>query len=173
MNPLDMVVIVVVGYCLIRGLFRGLVKELSSIVGVLGGFYAAYTYYPLLVEPLASWITSTTYNNLLSFLIIFICVFIIISLLGVLIKFIMKVVFLGWLDRVCGAGFGTIKGILITSVLVLALTTFLPKGAGIVKNSLLAPHITLISERLSKIVSKEMKGEYRLKLKELKKIWKI
>jgi membrane protein required for colicin V production len=30
----------------IRGIFRGLVRELASIVGVLGGFYAAYSYYP-------------------------------------------------------------------------------------------------------------------------------
>lgn len=173
MNPLDMVIVVIAGYCLIRGLFRGLVKELSSIVGVLGGFYAAYTYYPLLFEPLSQWITSKTYINLLAFLIIFVGVFVAISLLGVLIKLLMDVAYLGWLDRAGGAGFGAIKAILITSVLVLALTTFLPKGAGIVKNSLLAPHVTLVSEKLSKLVSKEMRGEYRTKLKELKEIWNI
>ena len=48
MNPFDMVIVVILSFCLIRGFFRGLIKELASIVGVLGGFYAAYTYYPIL-----------------------------------------------------------------------------------------------------------------------------
>ncbi|PQP34359.1 colicin V production protein, partial [Desulfobacteraceae bacterium SEEP-SAG9] len=33
MNPLDILIIVIAGFCLIRGIFRGLIKELSSIIG--------------------------------------------------------------------------------------------------------------------------------------------
>ncbi|MGD9259358.1 MAG: CvpA family protein, partial [Desulfobacterales bacterium] len=38
MNPFDILIIIILGYSLIRGLFRGLVKEVASIIGVLGGF---------------------------------------------------------------------------------------------------------------------------------------
>jgi len=41
MNALDVVIAVIVGFCLIRGIFRGLIKELSSIIGVFAGFYFA------------------------------------------------------------------------------------------------------------------------------------
>ncbi|MGD9324868.1 MAG: CvpA family protein, partial [Desulfobacterales bacterium] len=34
MNPFDIIIIVILGYSLVRGIFRGLVKEVSSIVGV-------------------------------------------------------------------------------------------------------------------------------------------
>ncbi|MBW1983457.1 MAG: CvpA family protein, partial [Deltaproteobacteria bacterium] len=45
MNTFDIIIAAIFGYCLVRGLFRGLIKELASIIGVLSGFYAAYTYY--------------------------------------------------------------------------------------------------------------------------------
>ena len=173
MNPLDMVILVILGYCLIRGIFRGLVKEISSIIGVLAGFYAAYSYYSLLAKPLAHWISSTPYLNILSFMIIFCVIFILISILGIIIKYLLNIAFLGWIDRICGAGFGIIKGTLIVSVVLISLTAFLPKGAPIVKNSLLSPHVTLISEKMVKIVSKDMKHLYEAKAKEFKKAWKI
>ena len=173
MNPLDMVIIVILGYCLIRGIFRGLVREISSIIGVLAGFYAAYSYYPLLAKPLARWISNTPYLNILSFMIIFCIIFILISILGIIIKYLLNIAFLGWVDRICGAGFGIIKGILIVSVVLISLTAFLPKGAPIIKNSLLAPHVTLISEKMVKVVSKDMKPLYEAKAKEFKKAWKI
>jgi len=173
MNPLDMVIIVILGYCLVRGIFRGLVKEISSIIGVLAGFYAAYSYYPLLAKPLARWISNTPYLNILSFMIIFCVIFILISILGIIIKYLLNIAFLGWVDRICGAGFGFIKGILLVSVVLISLTAFLPKGAPIIKNSLLSPHVTLISEKMVKVVSKDMKLLYEAKAKEFKKAWKI
>ena len=168
-----MVVIVILSYCLIRGIFRGLVKEIASIIGVLAGFCAAYTYYPLLAKPLSRWISNTPYLNILSFMIIFCFIFILISMLGIIIKYLLNITFLGWVDRICGAGFGIIKGILIVAIVLISLTAFLPRGAPIIKNSLLSPNVTLISEKLVKVVSKDMKHLYEAKVKDFKKAWKI
>ena len=173
MNPLDMVIVVILCYCLIRGIFRGLVKEIASIIGVLAGFCAAYTYYPLLAKPLARWISNTPYLNILSFMIIFSFFFILISVLGIIIKYFLNISFLGWVDRICGAGFGIIKGVLIVAIVLISLTAFLPRGAPIIKNSLLSPNVTLISEKLVKVVSKDMKLLYEAKVKDFKKAWKI
>ena len=171
MNFFDIIVIVILGYCLIRGIFRGLVKELSSIIGVFGGFYAAYTYYPVLAKPLSKWIANAGYLNILSFLIIFCGVFIIISILGIIINYLLKIVFLGWLDRVSGAMFGAMKGILIVSVLLIALTAFLPKGTPVIKDSLLSPYVTLVSEKMAKVISKDMKHDFSTKIATIKKAW--
>ena len=172
MNFFDIIVIVILGYCLIRGVFRGLVKELSSIIGVLGGFYAAFTYYTTVAKPLSKWITNTGYLNILSFLIIFCGVFIIISILGVIINYLLKIAFLGWLDRILGSVFGAMKGILIVSVLLIAFTAFLPKGTPVIKDSLLSPYVTLISEKVAKVVSKDMKHAFSDKIATIKKAWK-
>lgn len=171
MNFFDIIVIVILGYCLIRGVFRGLIKELSSIIGVFGGFYAAFTYYPMLAKPLSKWITNSGYLNILSFLIIFCCVFTIISILGVIINYLLKIAFLSWLDRILGSVFGALKGMLIVSVLFIALTAFLPKGTPVIKDSLLSPYVTLVSEKIAKVVSKDMKHAFSAKIKTIKKAW--
>jgi membrane protein required for colicin V production len=172
MNFFDVITIVILAYCIIRGVFRGLLKELSSIIGVFGGFYAAYTYYMVLAKPLSKWVSNTGYLNILSFIIIFCVVFLIISILGVIINYLLKLALLGWMDRFSGALFGALKGLLIVSVLLIALTAFLPKGSPFIKNSLLSPHIALISEKMAKVVSKDMKHDFMAKIVELKKIWK-
>ena len=105
-------------------------------------------------------------------MIIFCVVFIIISILGVIINYILKIAFLGWVDRICGAGFGALKGVLIVSVLLIALTVFLPKGSPVLKNSLLSPYVTAVSEKMARVVSKNMKHSFTKNLAELKKDWK-
>lgn len=173
MNPFDILIIVILGYSLVRGLFRGLVKEVSSIIGVLGGFYAAYTYYVVLAGLLSGLIHDTAYLNILSFLIIFCGVLIIVGVLGVIIKYLLNIAFLGWVDRFGGVVFGVLKGILIVSILFITLTAFLPKGTAFIKNSELAPHVSWISEKMANVISKEMKQDFKAKLGELKKAWKI
>ena len=93
MNPFDVFIILVLGYSIVRGLFRGLVKEVSSIIGVLGGFYAAYSYYPMVAKLLSGLISEQSYLNILSFLIIFCGILIVISILGVVIKYLLNVAF--------------------------------------------------------------------------------
>ena len=173
MNPFDVFIILIMGYSIVRGLFRGLVKEVSSIIGVLGGFYAAYSYYPMVAKLLSGIIDEQSYLNILSFLIVFCGILIIISILGVVIKYLLNVAFLGWVDRICGLGFGLIKGVLIVSVIFIILTTFLSKGAPIIKKSILAPHVIWISEKMVGLVSDDMKKDFFTKLDEFKKAWKI
>jgi membrane protein required for colicin V production len=173
MNPFDIVIIVIVGYSLVRGLFRGLVKEVSSIIGVFGGFYAAYTYYGLLSRLLSKLIHDIAYLNILSFMIIFCIVLIVVSILGVIIKYLLNIAFLGWVDRIGGVVFGITKGVLVVSVIFISLTAFLPKGSAFIKNSMLAPHVSWVSEKMAKVVSKEMKKDFVTKLGELKKEWNI
>lgn len=172
MNPFDIVIIVILSFCLVRGIFRGLVKEVSAIIGVLAGFYAAYSYYAEIAKLLSNWISNVAYSNILSFLILFVGVLVIVNILGIIIKYILKIASLGWIDRVSGAGFGIIKGVLIVSILLIMLTAFLPKGSPVIRNSMLSPYITLVSERLAKVIPQSMKDQFSFKLKDFKETWK-
>ena len=168
-----MITVAVLAFCVIRGIFRGLIKEVSSIVGVMAGFYAAYTYFSDLAGLLSGWISNESYLNILSFLILFCLIFFLVSIIGVVIKYVLNIAFMGWFDRTCGAAFGLVKGILIVSMLFIIFTAFLPQGAPLVKNSVLAPHVNRISEKMIKVVPKDMKREFSAKVEELKKDWKI
>ncbi len=173
MNAFDIIVVVVLAYSLIRGIFRGLVKEVSSIVGVLGGFFAAYSFYGVAARFLTGFVSSPAYRNILAFLAIFCAVVVVVNLLAIVIKYLMKIVFLGWLDRIGGLGFGFLKGVLIVSVLFMALTAFLPKGTPLVQKSISAPYISMVAEKMATVVSSDIKRDFSAKLGELKKGWNI
>ena len=171
MNPFDILVLVILAYGVIRGIFRGLVRELASIVGVLGGFYAAYTYYPPMAKLISPWITNTAYLNILSYMILFLAVVIVVGILAVVIKYLLNIAYLGWVDRVCGALFGGVKAALIVSVLFIVLTAFLPKGTPFIKDAASSPTVATVSEVMAKVISKDMKSKFTLKIKALRKSW--
>lgn len=168
----DIILIIILIYCVIRGIFRGIVKEISSLIGVLGGFYAAFTYYKGVGIYLKRWISDPNYVNILSFLIIFICIFLIVSILGIIIKYILKIAYLGWVDRVFGGIFGILKGILIGSVLLIVFTTFLSKDSDMIKNSRISTYFTAISDKMIKVTPRDLKNEYQTKKQDIEKVWK-
>lgn len=174
MNPFDIAIIAVISFCLIRGAFRGIIKEASSVVGVITGVWAAFSYYQSLsqvIEKVGQIFPNPAYINIISFFIIFGGVFAAVSALGVLIKYLLKIVFLGWVDKICGAGFGLVKGFMIVSVILMILTTFLDPGTPIIKNSVLSPYVTTAAETMSRFASKDMRHKFSSKLDVARKSW--
>ena len=164
MNAFDIAIIIIVSFCLIRGLFKGLIGELSGIIGVVAGFYGAYTYYPLIIPYIQKWIQSPGIRNLVSFSLLFCAILIVISLLSVLIRKILDLVFLGWVDRTFGLVFGAAKGVLIVSVLFIMITAFLPKNSNILTGSKLSPHVAEVSKAMTLFVSKNTRKDFMKKL---------
>ncbi len=175
MNIFDILVITILAYGLIRGTFRGLVREVSSIVGVVGGFYAAFTYYPnvaRLLSPLISrWVTHSAYIDILSYLAIFSVVMIVVSILAAIIKYLLNIAYLGWVDRLCGALFGLVKAVLVVCVVFIVFTAFSPRGAPLIKNATLSPYVATVSEVMAKVVSTDMKASFIKNIKEFRKFW--
>jgi len=172
MNALDIVIGIIMVFTLVRGIFRGLVVEISSIIGVFGGIYGAVFYYQAAAQFLQRWISDTAYTNIIGFLLIFGVIFVFVGILGVVIKYLLNIASLGWFDRLCGAAFGGVKGVLIASVLLFALTTFLPGGTPLIKTSRLAPHVAVITEGIVKIIPQNMKQRFGEKYKDVKREWK-
>lgn len=171
MNLFDLIIISTLCFCLIRGIFAGIIREVLSVTGLLAGFLTASTRYIEVAKFLLHWMPDASKINLLSFLSIFFGVIITISILGGIVKSLLKIDILSSVDRTFGAGVGIVKGVLIVSVLLLALTAFLPKDGSIIKNSLLSSNFTLVSDKMARIASKDMRHEYLAKIAEYKKAW--
>ena len=171
MNYFDLSIISILCLCLISGIYTGLIGELFSVTGVLAGFYAASTHYIEVAKSLSFWIPDASKIKIWSFLSIFIGFLIAISILGGIVKSHIKIDLLRSVDRTFGAGFGIIKGVLIVSVLLLTLTAFLPKHVSFIKNSLLSPDFTFISEEMAMVVSKDMRHKFFPKINAYKKAW--
>ncbi len=164
MNAFDIVVIVVVSFCLIRGLFKGLIGEVSGMIGVAAGFYGAYTYYPNIAVYTGRWIENPGIRNLTAFFVLFCIVLILVTLISILIRKLLKLVFLGWVDRSFGLVFGALKGLMIVSVLFIVITTFLPKNSEFLGKSKFSPYIAEVSKAMTVFVSKNTKQDFLKKL---------
>jgi len=173
MNVLDYVIAGVVGFCLVRGLFRGLVKEISSIIGVFVGYYSACNFYKPFSEIVQEWniISNPAYVKIIVFFGLFCSIFILIGLVGVIIRYILREFFISWVDTAFGGGFGMVKGVLITSVLLIPLTAFLPDDDKIMKESVLAPQITIISQKMVSLVPDHLKEKFNNNVDQLKSFW--
>jgi len=173
MNVLDYVIAGVIGFCLVRGLFRGLVKEISSIVGVFVGYYSACNYYPPVSEIVQGWniIDNPDYVRIAVFFCLFCFVFILIGLVGIVIRYLLRELFISWIDTLFGAGFGMVKGILITSVILVPLAAFLPDDDKLMKESILAPRVTIISKEMIRLVPDHLKEKFNRKVDQLKSFW--
>jgi len=172
MNLLDYLFIGVFAYCFVRGVFRGLVGELASIIGVVGGFYGAYTYYPQLAHFISRWISHPAYQKIISFLILFLGICLVIAAAAVLIKYLMNISSLGWANRTGGAVFGILKSVVIATILIMMLTAFLPSNSKLLRSSLIARHLMGFSSAIALVTTKEMKNTFSAKMKELNQTWK-
>ena len=164
MNAFDIAIIVVIAFCLIRGAFRGLIGEVAGIIGVTAGFYGAYTYYPLAAAYGKKWIEGGTILDLLAFFVLFCAIVFVIGVLAWLIQKLLKLVFLGWVDRTFGLLFGALKGILIMAVVFVMMTAFLPKSTSIIKDSTLAPYLVQVSKTMTVFINKNTKSDFLKKL---------
>lgn len=164
MNTFDIIVVVVISFCIIRGYFKGLIGEVSGTIGVISAFYGAYTYYPLMVQYVAEYISSGTVQNIAAFFLLFFVILILIHLLALVIHKFLKFVFLGWVDRSCGLALGAVKGGLIVSVFFVMITTFLPDSDKYLNKSVCSPYIAQVSKTMTVLVSHNTKQDFLQKL---------
>mmetsp|Transcript_13606 Transcript_13606/g.6728 ORF Transcript_13606/g.6728 Transcript_13606/m.6728 type:complete len:179 (-) Transcript_13606:226-762(-) len=164
MNTLDIIIISILIFFIVRGFFRGFIKELASIIGILGGLYSAYVYHIPLSNQISKWVSSN-YLNILSFLLIFIIVFVLINLIGTIIRHILKALLIIWVDRIFGVAIGAIKGILILSVLLIILAVLLPRSSTFVKNSLISHYMLMVSNEVVKVIPNDLKKNFDAKMR--------
>lgn len=128
MTWLDYAVAGVLVLCILFGLWRGLVREVVSILGWVIAFLAANLFAGPLGQALPSEIPTPELRLAIAFLAIFFCSLAVTTLLGLLLSRMVKAVGLEGLDRTLGALFGSAKGVLILlAVALLAGLTSAPR----------------------------------------------
>ena len=122
MNYLDIFIACTLVFGFTRGYLKGLVMELSSIIAVLLGVYGSIKFYdftftfvsykfPQIIESV-----NENYLKIASFAFTFFLIIVLISIVGKALTKILKMVFLGFLNKILGGFFGVIKFTLILSI---------------------------------------------------------
>ncbi len=171
MNTLDIIFCIILGTLCLRGTYRGMVREIASIFGLILAFFLANAFHDQLLPYVQQWIETPGYAKAATYLTIFFGTMIAVFLLSTLLKNFLKLIMLGWLDRLGGGAFGLAKGLLLCSVILLVLTAFLSPKASILSESKVAPYIGTINEAVVDFLPQDMEQEFRSKSKSLKEIW--
>ncbi|MFO7576385.1 MAG: CvpA family protein [Pelovirga sp.] len=151
MGLIDIAILVIIGAFLLKGLIRGLLKEVCSLLGlVLGGVFA-FTLHPGLARLLQENFSIPAQLSVWgASLAIFLVVVIIFGVLGFVLSRFVKMVMLGGLNRLTGALFGVVQAVVVLSMVLVALGSQVAPDAvrQMMSASQLAPPFVTLGETL-------------------------
>ncbi len=161
LNPLDWLLAALLVYSVVRAALNGFFRAAFNLAGLVLGLPLAFWGYGDLALDLRNLLTSPALAQLVAFVLILSAVALVASLLGRLFRRGARTVGLGFADRLGGAVFGFVRGLLIGAALLLAITAFLPTAPWI-QTSQLAPYFL----RTAHALSFSMPADLRLRLRD-------
>ena len=115
MTGFDYAVLGVLGFSLLVGVLRGLVKELVMLSGWIAAYLLSTLFAPLVARYLPQSLGSLAQP--LAYLAVFVGVLIIAGFVALVLSTLTRSAGLGWVDRALGAGFGMLRGVLVALAL--------------------------------------------------------
>jgi membrane protein required for colicin V production len=123
-NWLDIIILVILVGAVFYGLKTGIIKTVLSLVGLVVGVILAGRYYTAFAWSLA-FIPREDIARAVAFGIIFIAVMLIAAVVAGLLKWVTKLVMLGWVNHLGGAVFGLLTGAIFCGALLTLWGNFL------------------------------------------------
>ncbi len=151
MTALDIGVVMVTVFFLVRGAWIGFVRQLAFLAALLLGYLAAGRYYPDLSQRLTA-IGNPQLRFVLTYALLFLATYVLTMLLGVGLKKVMQVTFLGWFDRLLGASFGLLKAGFLATLVFMALTGILSDRSPVIEKAWVSPYLDISAKWLASII---------------------
>jgi len=129
MTIVDWMIVVVLAGSVLAGLARGFLRSVFSLGGLIAGVALASWNYWRLAAVLKRFIHSVEIADAVAFLIIAFLVMAVAAILGSLLAKFFEKVGLGCLDRLAGALFGFVEGLVFVTLCILVTVAFFPQTA--------------------------------------------
>ena len=162
-NWLDVLLGSILALGLARGVWTGFSRSMSSLLGVVLGFWVAVHHFQFVSLRISRFIGDPMWCPLVAFFLLFFLVYLTFALAGLVVQALFKAVRLGWVDRAMGAVVGLAKGLVLAGVLVFLLTVFLPADSPVLKGSVLYPGLTRVAKVLGGLVPEDVRGRFMWK----------
>ena len=138
MNILDIIILICLIPALIQGIFKGFISQAISIISLILGAWASARFTGTVCQWLAQYISGSEQSlRIAAFVLIFIVVIVGLTLLGKLLEKVIKLVMLGWMNRLLGAVFALVKWLLVMGLLAVAFNS-INETLGLVKPEVIA-----------------------------------
>ena len=161
MNILDIFIVCTLVFLLVQGILRGFLREVASLAGVVLGILLGSHFQPQMTAGLKAHVPDSSYLPVVSFALIFALVLIICNVFGFALSFFFRKAFLGWVDRALGVWLALTKGVIVTYLIIVLLTFFLPAKAPLVAQSRLAPWVIVSYQSMIRFISPERYDKWK------------
>ena len=132
-SAFDVLVLVIFLAFLARGIWIGFIRQISSLLAMVGGFLLAGYFDNEFYRFILPYFNDSHTAFLITYILLFIAFFFLIKLVGLGLTKVMDITLSTWFDRAVGGLFGIIKGIFITSLIFVVITIYL-SGSNIYLN---------------------------------------
>lgn len=141
MTAYDLVIVAIFIFFVARGIWVGLLGQVTVIVALYVGYLVAGQYHDKLFPFLRGVSENPQIIFLLAYAILFACTYVLIMLVGKALTGVVQLTIAGWFDKLLGAIFGAVKALIITVLLHMLLTTFLAQDTPMLRQCRLCPSL--------------------------------
>lgn len=176
MNWLDYVLIAILLFSAVQSFRRGFSREIIGLAATFFAFMLAMWFYGLAGSVVSPWVSSARTANMIGFFMVIIAVLLLGAAVGWIVSRFLRTVGLSFFDRLLGAAFGLMRGVLISMVLLTAWTAFGAQtmaGAGsrAVVHSRIAPFVLGASRLFVAAAPMDLKQSFRRYYSQIESIW--
>jgi membrane protein required for colicin V production len=169
---LDLIALAILGFSVGAGFMAGFARAgigfLAGLLGIVFGFW----FYGTPAAWVHQYIHSVWASNIIGFLLVYWAFLLGGALIGRVFSKLFKWTGLSWLDRLMGAGFGLVRGSLITVAFVAVLMAFAPKPLpNWMVDSKLLPYAMDASNVIAGIAPSAIKDAFRTSMRDIRSIW--
>ena len=172
MNGFDIVLLALACGLVVIGMVKGLVRILIGLAAIVFAFILAAYYHQPLAARLAESNVPGELLRLASYAAIFLGVMIVGSVIAFLTRKLLKVAMLGWADRLAGGLLGLAAAFICASLLIVPVVAYSPKGASMMRESTLAPYVTVVADLVRPLVPNGLSERYRERVEQLRELWR-
>ena len=160
MSAIDWAIIVVIVISVLVAAAQGFFVEIFSLAGAIVGYLLAAWEYWRLAPRFEPYVKSAAIANIAAFVTIFAFIVIIAKVAGRLSRWAIEEVGLRWMDRLLGGAFGLVRAIVVITVLVMAVTTFMPESKWL-ETSELSRYFLLSARSASWLAPSDLRNKFR------------
>ena len=155
MNGVDLVILIVLLVGIVGGIARGFVRCLLGLVGLALAILLAATYHGQVAASFLGFIPGDRAPAIVAFILIFIVVVIVVGLIAAAVARALRLVSLGWLDRLAGGLLGFVMSAIVAGLLLLlAVMAGFGENKAIIDSSL-APQVLRVTDGIVSLVPSE------------------
>ena len=171
-NAFDVLLLVLAGLLVLLGVLRGLTRLLIGVGALVAAFILAAQFH----WQVAVWMVRVVempepVANLVAYLAIFLGTMLAGALVASALGRLLRATMLGWADRLAGGAVGLVAALLAAALVILPVVAYAPSGAAVLRNSVLAPYVTVVADIANPLVPDRLSGQYRDKMESLRQYW--